>query len=125
MALECETFAFASRVDLERTEFADLTQSQLHDLLETESARTLVEGAEERGFIEPSDFEAFVLEHDLNDDEIEQLTRELETTGVEVGPPAADEKEKEKAPKVNLDVSAASGAADSLQLFLADVGRHK
>jgi RNA polymerase primary sigma factor len=104
-----------------------LTQSQLHDLLETESARTLVEGAEERGFIEPSDFEAFVLEHDLNDDEIEQLTRELETTGLEVGPPASDEKEKEKvaASRVNLDVGAASGAADSLQLFLADVGRHK
>jgi RNA polymerase primary sigma factor len=102
-----------------------LTQSQLHDLLETESARTLVEGAEERGFIEPADFEAFVLEHDLNDDEIEQLTRELETTGLEVGPPAAeDEKEKPKA-KVNLEASAASGAADSLQLFLADVGRHK
>ena len=126
MALECETFAFASRVEAERTESPDLTQSQLHDLLETESARTLVEGAEERGFIEPSDFEAFVLEHDLNDDEIEQLTREFETTGLEVGPPAADEeKEKEKAPKVNLDVGAASGAADSLQLFLADVGRHK
>jgi RNA polymerase primary sigma factor len=102
-----------------------LTQSQLHDLLESESARTLVEGAEERGFIEPADFEAFVLEHDLNDDEIEQLTRELETTGLEVGPPVAeDEKEKPKA-KVNLEASAASGAADSLQLFLADVGRHK
>ena len=121
-------FGVASRAEFERTESPDLTQSQLHDLLETESARTLVEGAEERGFIEPSDFEAFVLEHDLNDDEIEQLTRELETTGLEVGPPAADEeKEKEKVAtsRVNLDVSAASGAADSLQLFLADVGRHK
>src|SRR4029078_5926022 len=51
----------------------DLTQNQLHELLETESARTLVEGAEERGFIELADFESFTVEHDLNDDEIEQL----------------------------------------------------
>ena len=64
-----------------------MTQNQLHELLETDSARTLVEGAEERGFIELTDFEAFTLEHDLNEDEIEQLTRELETIGLDVGPP--------------------------------------
>ena len=103
-----------------------MTQNQLHDLLESESARSLVETAEERGYIELVDFEAFVLEHDLADDEIEQLTRELETIGLEVGPPLADE-EKEKAPqpKVNLEINEVGGAADSLQLFLADVGRHK
>jgi RNA polymerase primary sigma factor len=105
-----------------------LTQNQLHELLDTESARSLVENAEERGFIELADFEAFTLEHDLNDDEVEQLTRELETIGLDVGPPVVEgEKEKEKpaAPKVNLEVSEVGGAADSLQLFLADVGRHK
>ncbi len=105
-----------------------MTQNQLHELLDTESARSLVENAEERGFIELADFEAFTLEHDLNDDEVEQLTRELETIGLDVGPPLVEgEKEKEKpaAPKVNLEVSEVGGAADSLQLFLADVGRHK
>jgi RNA polymerase primary sigma factor len=104
-----------------------LTQSQLHDLLETESARTLVEGAEERGYIEPSDFEAFVLEHDLNDDEIEQLTRELETIGLEVGKPAeeAEAAATEAAAAKAYEAEPVSGAADSLQLFLADVGRHK
>src|SRR6266508_2043222 len=51
----------------------------MHDLMETEQARSLVEGAEERGFILPAELEAEVL----------------------------------------------SGSADSLQLFLADVGRHK
>jgi RNA polymerase primary sigma factor len=105
-----------------------LTQNQLHELLDTEGARSLVENAEERGFIELADFEAFTLEHDLNDDEVEQLTRELETIGLDVGPPLVKgEKEKEKpaAPKVNLEVSEVGGAADSLQLFLADVGRHK
>lgn len=104
----------------------DLTQNQLHELLETDSARTLVEGAEERGFIELADFEAFTLEHDLNDDEIEQLTRELETIGLDVGPPvAAGEKGKAAEPKVSLEIPGVGGAADSLQLFLADVGRHK
>ncbi len=103
-----------------------MTQNQLHELLESESARSLVENAEERGFIEPTDFEAFTLEHDLNDDEIEQLTRELETIGIDVGPPvAAGEKGKAPEAKVNLEISEVGGAADSLQLFLADVGRHK
>jgi RNA polymerase primary sigma factor len=103
-----------------------LTQNQLHELLESDSARSLVENAEERGFIEQADFEAFTLEHDLNDDEVEQLTRELETIGFDVGPPVvAEEKEKVPAPKVNLEINEVGGAADSLQLFLADVGRHK
>ena len=83
-----------------------MTQNQLHELLESEGARSLVESAEERGFIEPADLEAFALEHDLDDDEIEQLTRELETIGLEVGPPRRGDEEKEKAPepKVNLEV---------------------
>ena len=103
-----------------------MTQNQLHKLLESESARSLVENAEERGFIEPADFEAFALEHDLNDDEVEQLTRELETIGLDVGPPVAARRRR-SAPraKVNLEINEVGGAADSLQLFLADVGRHK
>ena len=55
-----------------------LTQTQLQELLETEPARALLEGAEERGFVLPAELEAFALEHDLADDEVEQLTRELE-----------------------------------------------
>ena len=101
-------------------------------MLETDQARALVEGAEERGYIEPAEFEAFTLELDLNEEEVEELTRELERIGLEVGQPAADgetdkakekaaaEAEPEPAPAAEL-----SGAADSLQLFLADVGRHK
>ena len=44
----------------------------------------LLEGAEERGYVLPAELEAFALEHDLADDEVEELTRELETTGLEV-----------------------------------------
>src|SRR5207253_3848271 len=50
----------------------DLTQNQLHELLDTDQARQLVEGAEERGYLEATELEAFALEHDLNDEEVEE-----------------------------------------------------
>ena len=116
-----------------------MTQNQLIELFESDQAKALVERSEERGFVEPTEFEAFVLEHDLNDEEQEQLTRELETIGLEVGQSlaaaaaAADAtgkaaeaaKEADKDPEPAPATAVATGAADSLQLFLADVGRHK
>ena len=60
-----------------------LTQNQLHELLESDQARLLIEGAEERGFVEPAELEAFALEHDLAEEEVEQLARELETIGLD------------------------------------------
>jgi RNA polymerase primary sigma factor len=104
-----------------------LTQNQLHELLDSDQAKALVEGAEERGYLEPAELEAFSVEHDLNEAEVEELTRELERIGLEVRQAAAEaekeEKEKEKAEPAEQHVL--SGSADSLQLFLADVGRHK
>jgi len=109
-------------------------------LLESDQIRAIVEGAEERGFVDPAELEAFAAELELNDEEVEELTRELERTGLEIGPPAAtaplapraeapkEEKEKpaEPAPEAEAPPTVAiSGSADSLQLFLADVGRHK
>jgi RNA polymerase primary sigma factor len=109
-----------------KDEESQLTAHQLNELLETEGARTLVEAAEERGFVEPTDLEAFALEHDLADDEVEQITRELEAIGLEIGEPR---REVEPAPAPETprapDPEAIVGSADSLQLFLADVGRHK
>jgi RNA polymerase primary sigma factor len=111
-----------------------LTQHQLHELLETEPARALLEGAEERGFVLPTELEAFALEHDLAEDEVEQLTRELEAIGLEVGEPAAEPDEESQKAREAAAAEAAQqqaaaqplvGAADSLQLFLADIGRHK
>jgi len=104
-----------------------LTQNQLHELLDSDQAKALVEGAEERGYLEPAELEAFSLEHDLNEDEVEELTRELERIGLEVRQPAVEaekEAEKEK-PAEPVEPHVLSGSADSLQLFLADVGRHK
>ena len=107
-----------------------MTQTQLQELLETEPARVLLEGAEERGFVLPAELEAFALEHDLAEDEVEQLTRELETNGLEVREPAEEPAEPaaekaEAAEPAQPQPQALVGAADSLQLFLADIGRHK
>jgi RNA polymerase primary sigma factor len=109
-------------------------------LLESDQIRAIVEGAEERGFVDPAEIEAFAAELELNDQEVEELTRELERTGLEIGQPAAaalaapsgeapkEEKEKQPEPAPEPEPTptvAISGSADSLQLFLADVGRHK
>jgi len=112
-----------------------LTQSQLTELFESDQIKGLIERSEERGWVEPVELEAFVLEHELNDEEAEQITRELETIGLEVGQPQADadakkqladaERKKEEAEAAVWAAETLSGAADSLQLFLADVGRHK
>jgi RNA polymerase primary sigma factor len=101
-----------------------LTTNQLHELFETEGARTLVEAAEERGFVEPAEIEALALEHDLAEDDVEQLTRELEAIGLEVGEPRREEAEQAAA-RPEVETETVVGSADSLQLFLADVGRHK
>jgi RNA polymerase primary sigma factor len=101
-----------------------LTAQQISELLETEGARAFVEAAEERGHVGATELEAFALEHDLDDADVEQLTRELEAIGLEVGEPRSEEDAKpveQKTPNPDVIV----GSADSLQLFLADVGRHK
>jgi len=112
-----------------------LTQNQLTELFESDQIKALIERSEERGWVEPIELEAFALEHELNDEEAEQITRELETIGLEVGQPQADaeakqqlaeaERKKEEAEAAVWAAEPLSGAADSLQLFLADVGRHK
>jgi RNA polymerase primary sigma factor len=112
-----------------------LTQSQLTELFESDQIKGLIARSEERGWVDPIELEAFVLEHELNDEEAEQITRELETIGLEVGQPQADadakklladaERKKEEAEAAVWAAEPLSGAADSLQLFLADVGRHK
>jgi RNA polymerase primary sigma factor len=107
-----------------KEEEPQLTHQQISELLETEGARAFVEAAEERGHVGPTELEAFALEHDLDDSDIEQLTRELEAIGLEVGDQRSEEEVKpveQKTPDPDVIV----GSADSLQLFLADVGRHK
>src|SRR4029453_18037210 len=98
-----------------RSRKGHLTQNQLHELLDSDQAKALVEGAEERGHLEAAELEAFALEHDLNEDEIEEVTRELERIGLEVRQPAIEaeaEKEKEK-PAEPAEPPVLSGSADT------------
>jgi len=97
------------------------TQIQLTGLLESEAAKAMLETGEERGWIEPAELEAFALEHELADPDVEDLTRELERIGLEV----RDARPGEKAEEIAYEADQPSGAGDSLQLFLADIGRHK
>src|SRR5436309_3326841 len=109
-----------------KEEEAQLTHQQISELLETEGARSLVEAAEERGHVGPTEREAFALEHDLDDADVEQLTRELEAIGLEVSEARSEEDAKPAQPEQKTpDRDVIVGSADSLQLFLADVGRHK
>jgi len=91
----------------------------MHELLDTVQGRSLLENAEERGYVEPTELEALALELDLSDEEVAEFTQELETIGLEVGAP------REEPDEVHLAADPVHGAGDSLQLFLADVGRHK
>jgi RNA polymerase primary sigma factor len=108
-----------------------LTQSQLHELIDTDNVRTFLDAAEERSFVETADLETFALEHELNDSEQEELTHQLERMGIEIRATVTAEakpapvEEKAPEPAVAIEAGAVSGAADSLQLFLADIGRHK
>src|SRR5437762_12410665 len=81
-----------------KEEEPQLTQQQISELLETEGARTLVEAAEERGHVEPTELEAFALEHELEEADVEQLTRELEAIGLEVGESRSEEDAKPAQP---------------------------
>jgi len=95
----------------------------MHELLDTLQGRSIVENAEERGYVEPAELEALALELDLGDQEMADFTHELESLGLEIGAPV-DEVEEE-APAAATPVVVHQGAGDSLQLFLADVGKHK
>jgi RNA polymerase primary sigma factor len=90
----------------------------VQDLLELEQVRSLLDVAEERGFIEPSELEALAQELEFGDEEMAVFTHEIEALGLEIGAP-------QEAEEVSLAVDPVPGAGDSLQLFLADVGRHR
>src|SRR5881628_2733922 len=89
---------------------SDLTQSQLTELLETESARTLIEAGEERGWVEPAELEAFVVENDLDEPGAAAVVKELERIGLEVREPVVEEKNTKAQPEpVIYEADAPSG----------------
>ncbi len=102
-----------------------MTQNQLTELLESEAAKPLLETGEERGWIEPAELEAFAVEHELGDSDVEDLTRELDRIGLEVREAPPEEKAPAEADEVVHEPDQSPGVGDGLQLFLAEIGRHK
>ena len=100
------------------------SQNSMHELLDTLQGRSIVENAEERGYVEPAELEALAHELDLGDQEMADFTQELESLGLEIGAPV-DEPEEETPAAAPVTEHVHHGAGDSLQLFLADVGKHK
>jgi RNA polymerase primary sigma factor len=102
-----------------------LTQNQLQELLESEPVKAIVEASEEHGFIESTALETFAAEQELNEEDLEQLRHELESIGFEIKVAEKEPEAEKPGTRLNLDHQPLSGSADSLQLFLADVGKHK
>jgi RNA polymerase primary sigma factor len=98
-----------------------MTRSSLADLLESEHSRVVLEAAEERGYLVPAEFEAFTIELDLAEDDVAEFREELESIGLHVTSTEDDAEDD----VVEHGVDVVQGAGDSLQLFLADVGRHR
>ena len=110
-----------------------MTQNQLIELFESDQIKALIERSEERGWVEPTELEAFALEHELTTRRSSRSRASSRRSGSRSaargrrrGKKHADaEREKEEAEAAVWAAESLSGAADSLQLFLADVGRHK
>jgi RNA polymerase primary sigma factor len=77
---------------------------------------SLLAEAVERGFVDAQELERFALEHELSDEEVEEITHALEARDVEIRQPVED---------LDLEPSTPSGTTDALQLFLNEIGRHK
>ena len=94
----------------------------MQELLEIEQVRSLLEIAEERGFVEPLELEALVTELEMSEDELALSPASSRRWASRCRRLAAESEEVEE---VAPPVAPVFGAGDSLQLFLADVGRHK
>jgi RNA polymerase primary sigma factor len=98
---------------------------KVNELLDIEQIRSLFESSEERGFVELAELEALAHELEMGEEEIAYVAHELEASGLELGSQRQRQEEPDEAEEVDLTVEPVLGAGDSLQLFLADVGRHK
>ena len=104
-----------------------MTQNQLIELFETEQLKAIVERSEERGWVDPAELEGFVTEQELGSEEVEQIRASSRRWGSRSARRSTRRRRRRRRrPRLPSGrASRCSGAADSLQLFLADVGRHK
>jgi RNA polymerase primary sigma factor len=83
--------------------------------LETPEIQTLLDDAGENGFVGVDEIEALAEEHDLEPEELEALNAALEERGVEV---------RETAEERTFEADALPASADSVQLFMNEIGRY-
>jgi RNA polymerase primary sigma factor len=89
-------------------------------MLEHDSITRFLDEAEHRGSVAARELEAFALEHDLDEDDVAELRRELEARDIEMIEHEVDDDEAE----LDLGIEPV-GTVDTLQLFLNEIGRHK
>jgi len=89
-------------------ELTNIAERELH---------AFVDEAEDNGIVDEVALEAFAVEHELEDEEIEGLRAELETRGVEIVRAAEAE--------LDLRPSEAPVSTDSLTLFMNAAGRYE
>jgi RNA polymerase primary sigma factor len=90
------------------------------DALDTNAAlAAFVLHAQERGFVRSSELDAFQHEFELDDEAVASLRSTLEEADVEI----EEDERSDAEPELDL-TPAESGASDSLQLFLNEIGRY-
>jgi RNA polymerase primary sigma factor len=83
--------------------------------LETPEIQTLLEEATEEGFVRTEELESLAETHELEAEDLEALTAALEERGVEIREPAEERIYEADAPPAS---------ADSLQMFMNEIGRY-
>jgi RNA polymerase primary sigma factor len=98
--------------------------STISTSLETPEIQTLLEDAGEDSFVDADAIEALVEEHQLEPDTLEELNAALEERGVEVRQPAEEAEDSNDAEERTYEPDPAPLSADSLALFLNEIGRY-
>ncbi|MBA2460172.1 MAG: sigma-70 family RNA polymerase sigma factor [Actinobacteria bacterium] len=95
---------------------ANERSSTITTILHDQEIQTLLDEGEKRGFVDAVELESIAEAHELGSNELDELARALEERDVEVRS-AAD-------PISIADSTTLLASADSLQLFLSEMGRH-
>ena len=93
---------------------------QTHEQLAHAHIEALLDRGEEQGCVNLSEFHQLVSSLDLEDDEVEKIYERLDERGIEV----TDDCGRETVDATYLNGDLALSTADSLQLFLNEVGRY-
>jgi RNA polymerase primary sigma factor len=97
----------------------DDERNTITTILETHELERLLEDGEERGFVDAGEIESLAETYELGEEELGELAAALEERGVEVR--AADETEPSEEAVESVELP---GSADSLHLFLREIGRY-